>query len=116
MYRKDRIPRLISNIKRLKIQKDFGWCDDPNSNKYNQLIKLPTRYSAEKLHRKDNTYDIVLVLDYNMNPVKKNKGSAIFIHVAKKDYQSTEGCIAVKKKDLKNIVKIINKKTLVKIY
>ncbi len=116
MYRKDRIPRLVSNIKRLEIQKDFGWCDDPNSNKYNQLIKLPTRYSAEKLHKKDNTYDIVLVLDYNMNPVKKNKGSAIFIHVAKKDYQSTEGCIAVKKKDLKNIVKIINKKTLVKIY
>ena len=51
-----------------------------------------------------------------MNPVKKNKGSAIFIHIAKKNYKSTEGCIALKKKDLKNIVKIINKKTVVKIY
>ena len=116
MYRKDRIPRLVSNIKRLEIQKDFGWCDDPNSNKYNQLIKLPTRYSAEKLHKKDNTYDIVLVLDYNMNPVKKNKGSAIFIHVVKKNFRKTEGCVAIRKFELLKIVRELKINTKVKIF
>mgnify|MGYP001397786273 FL=1 len=40
-----------------------------------------------------------------MNPVVKNKGSAIFIHVAKKNYKKTEGCIAVKKVHLLKIVK-----------
>jgi L,D-peptidoglycan transpeptidase YkuD (ErfK/YbiS/YcfS/YnhG family) len=35
-----------------------------------------------------------------MNPVVKNKGSAIFIHVAKKNYKKTEGCVALKKKHL----------------
>ena len=62
----------------------MGWCDDPKSKQYNKLIKLPFDYSHEKLYKKENIYDIILVLNYNMNPIKKNKGSAIFIHVAKK--------------------------------
>ena len=93
----------------------MGWCNDPRSKRYNKLISFPFNYSAEKLYKKNNTYDIILVLNYNMNPVRKNKGSAIFIHVAKRDYSKTEGCIAISKKDLKNISKTISKKTIVKI-
>ena len=93
----------------------MGWCDDSRSKKYNKLIKFPFKYSAEKLYRKDNIYDIILVLDFNFNPIRKNKGSAIFIHIAKKNYEGTEGCAAIGKKDLKKILKIINTKTIVKI-
>ena len=93
----------------------MGWCDDPNSNNYNRLVKLPSFYSAEKLYRKDNIYDLILILNYNMDPIYKNKGSAIFIHVARKNYKSTAGCVAIKKSHLKNIVAKINKKTVVKI-
>ena len=50
-----------------------------------------------------------------MSPIIKNKGSAIFIHVAKKDYRKTEGCIALKKTDLLKILKIIKINTTVKI-
>ena len=115
LYRKDRITNLKSEIMKLPIQKNMGWCDDPNSNNYNKLIKFPFKYSAEKLYRNDNTYDIILVLNYNLNPVRKGKGSAIFIHVAKKNYNKTLGCIAVSKKDIKKIIKKINKKTTVNI-
>ena len=73
------------------------------------MIKLPFKYSAERLYRKDNTYDIILVLNYNCNPVRKGRGSAIFIHVARKNYSSTLGCIGVSKRDLKKIIKKINK-------
>ena len=45
-----------------------------------------------------------------MNPIIKNKGSAIFIHVAKKNYKKTEGCIALKKIHLLKIIKKIKKK------
>tara|TARA_E500000178_G_C16995659_1_gene743052 strand:- start:1452 stop:1943 length:492 start_codon:yes stop_codon:yes gene_type:complete len=114
-YRKDRIARLNSKIKKYKIIKNMGWCDDPRSNYYNKLIKFPFKYNAEKLYKKDNTYDIIIVLDYNTNPVKKNKGSAIFIHVAKKNYSSTLGCVGVKKNHLKKIIAMINKKTIIKI-
>jgi len=93
----------------------MGWCDDPESKQYNKLIKFPFNFSAEKLYRTDNIYDIVLVLDFNSNPVRKNKGSAIFIHIAKKNYGSTEGCVAISKRDLKIIIKKINKKTIINI-
>ena len=114
-YRKDRVTNFKSKLPKFPILKDMGWCDDPASKKYNKLVKFPYRFRAEKFYRKDNVYDIVLVLNYNLNPIIKNKGSAIFIHIAKRDYRSTAGCVALKKRDLKKIVSIINKKTIVSI-
>ena len=76
---------------------------------------LPTKYSHEILYRRENIYDLILVLNYNMKPIIKNKGSAIFIHVAKKNYKKTAGCIALKKIDLINLVKEINRSTKVHI-
>ena len=93
----------------------MGWCNDTHSKDYNKLIKLPSIYSYEKLYKKENIYDIVLVLNYNMNPVVKNRGSAIFIHIAKKNYKKTEGCVALKKKHLLEIVKLIKSNTKIKI-
>ena len=114
-YRADRVKKISSKYKLIKITKKMGWCDDPKSKKYNQLIKMPTKYNHEILYRRDNIYDLILVLNYNMKPVIKNKGSAIFIHVAKKNYKKTSGCIALKKVDLIYLVKEIEKKTKVNI-
>jgi L,D-peptidoglycan transpeptidase YkuD (ErfK/YbiS/YcfS/YnhG family) len=110
-YRDDRIKKISSKFKLIKIRKNMGWCDDPKSEKYNQLIKLPNRYSHEKFFKKDNSYDLIVILNYNINPIIKNKGSAIFIHIAKKNYKSTAGCIALKKDDLLKLIKIINTNT-----
>ena len=112
-FRKDRISNFKTNMPKRSINKNMGWCNDTKSKKYNKLIKFPFEYRAEKLYRTDNIYDLILVLNYNNNPVIKNKGSAIFIHIAKKNYKSTEGCVAVSKKDLKKIVKKIKKKTII---
>ena len=115
LYRKDRISNLKTKLLKTAINKKMGWCDDPKSIFYNKLIRLPSKYSFERLYKKNNTYDIILVLNFNINPTIKNKGSAIFIHIATKNYNKTEGCIAVNKKDLKQIVERINKKTIVNI-
>ena len=112
MYRKDRV-KIQSKIKKIIIKKEMGWCDDPNSRHYNKIIKLPSSIKYEKLYKKENIYDIIIVLNYNMDPIVKNKGSAIFIHVAKKNYKKTEGCIAVKKIHLLKIAKDLKKKTMV---
>ena len=115
LYRKDRVPNLKTKLKKMVINKNMGWCDDPKSEFYNKLIKLPFKYNFERLYRSDNIYDIILVLNFNMNPVKKNKGSAIFIHVAKKNFQPTQGCIALDKSELIKLVKSIKINTIVKI-
>jgi len=112
-YRKDRLKKLSSKYTLIEIKKNVGWCDDPKSRKYNQPITLPNKYSHEVLYRKDNIYDLILVLNYNIRPTIKNRGSAIFIHVAKKNYKKTAGCIAIKKNDLISLVKEINKNTKV---
>ena len=82
---------------------------------YNKIIILPSTFSHEKLYKKENIYDIVLVLNYNMSPIIKNKGSAIFIHVAKRNYNKTEGCIAINKTNLLKVVEDIKIGTKVKI-
>ena len=115
LYRKDRIKKIQSKLKKIVIKKSMGWCDDTKSKKYNKLINLPFNYKYERLFRSENIYDIILVLNYNMSPIKKNKGSAIFIHVAKKNYKRTQGCVAVKKSDLLKILKEIKINTKVKI-
>ena len=115
LYRKDRVKKIQSKLRKITIKKNMGWCNDPKSKKYNKLVNLPFNYSYEQLFKKENIYDIILVLNYNMNPVKKDKGSAIFIHVAKKYYKRTQGCVAVKKSDLLKILREIKINTKVKI-
>jgi len=114
-YRKDRVKKFKSSIKKIIIKKKMGWCDDTRSKHYNKQIKLPNKHGHEILYRKDNIYDIVCVINYNINPTLKNKGSAIFLHIAKKNYQRTKGCIALKKSHLIKLLSIIKKNTKIKI-
>jgi L,D-peptidoglycan transpeptidase YkuD (ErfK/YbiS/YcfS/YnhG family) len=114
LYRSDKINIIKTNLRKIKIKKNMGWCDDPKSNLYNKQIKLPSVYRHEKLYRKDGVYDIIIVLNYNMNPIIKGKGSAIFIHITK-NYKPTQGCIALKKIDLIKILNLIKKNTKIKI-
>ena len=115
LYRKDRVKKIQTKLRKIVIKKNMGWCNDSSSNKYNKLIFFPFDHNHERLFKIENTYDIILVLDYNMRPIKKNKGSAIFIHVAKKNYKKTEGCVALKKIHLLKVLKELKKDTKVMI-
>ena len=81
-YRKDRINKLKTNLKKKVIKKSMGWCDDFRSKDYNKEIKFPFNYRAENLYRSDNIYDIIIEISYNKSPTIKKRGSAIFIHIA----------------------------------
>ncbi len=113
-YRSDRIKKLETVLKTKKITKNMGWCDDPYNKKYNKEIVLDKKNKGEKLYRRDNTYDVLIVIEYNTKKIKPFKGSAIFIHLTK-NYSPTEGCIALKKKDLLILLKIINKNSKIRI-
>ena len=107
-YRSDRVNLPNISFPTRAIENNFGWCDDINSKEYNKLIKFPFKESAEKLFRSDNIYDIVCVLNYNLDPIIKNKGSAIFLHIARDDYSGTQGCVAISEKNLVLLLTMIN--------
>lgn len=103
-YRPDRIspPNTLLGVTPLK--PNLGWCDDPASARYNQLIRLPFPKNHEKMWRVDNLYDVVIELGYNDRPVIRGRGSAIFLHLAGETYPPTEGCIAVSPGDMQRLV------------
>ena len=113
-FRKDRIKKPVTKLKCIEIKKNMAWCDDPKSEKYNQLIKIDKKISYEKLFRKDHKYDLLIPIKYNFNKITPGKGSCIFLHLTK-NYKPTAGCVALIKKDLLIIIKLINKNTKIKI-
>ena len=114
-YRDDRIKNLKSNIKKIKINKKMGWCDDKNDKKnYNKLVKIHKNLKHEKLYRKDKKYDLIIPIKYNFKKRILGKGSCIFLHLTK-NYRATAGCIAIKENDFMIMLKLINNKTKIKI-
>ena len=113
-YRADRIKNIQTKLKLRKIKKNMAWCNDPRDKKYNSLVNINEKIKHEKLYRKDNKYDVLIVIDYNLKRPIPFKGSAIFIHLTK-NFKGTAGCVALLKKDLLIILKLINRKTKIKI-
>ena len=114
-YRKDRIPNINSSFECIPLSQNDAWCDDINKEEYNTFIKLPFDGSYENLWREDEMYDVIIVIGYNNDPIIKNKGSAIFIHIAKENMEYTKGCLAIKKEDIISLLKIIKKNTEIEI-
>ena len=113
-YRKDRVNKPKTNLKIKSIKKNIGWCNDSKNKLYNQEIRINKNIRHEKLFRKDYKYNYLLVIEYNTKKKKPNKGSAIFIHLTK-NFNATEGCIALLQKDFLIMAKLFNKKSTIKI-
>ena len=113
-YRNDRLKKPWTKLKCIKINKNMGWCDDPNNAHYNRKVRLNKKNKGEKFYRKDKIYDILLVINYNTKKIIKNKGSAIFIHITN-NYKPTRGCIALSLSDLEILLKIIKRNSKIKI-
>tara|TARA_A100001234_G_scaffold215783_1_gene220945 strand:+ start:157 stop:651 length:495 start_codon:yes stop_codon:yes gene_type:complete len=114
-FRKDKIKKPNSKLKKNLIKKNMGWCNDVNNKKkYNKLIKSSNNIGHEKLFRKDYKYDLLIPIEYNYDKSIPGKGSCIFMHLTN-NYKPTAGCIALKKKDFLIMLMLINKKTKIKI-
>lgn len=100
-YRSDKFAILPCAVPLMAIKPQMGWCDAPADANYNRRVRHPYGASAERLWREDGLYDAVAVLDYNVRPRVRGKGSAIFLHVAREGFAPTEGCVALKARDLR---------------
>ena len=113
-YRKDKNIKPITKLDTISINRKMAWCNDVTNKKYNRLIKINKNIKYEKMFRKDYKYDYVVPINFNTKKTKIGRGSAIFIHLTK-NYKPTAGCIALKKKDFLILLRLINKKTKIKI-
>jgi len=104
LYRPDRGTAPLTALPAAAIAQDDGWCDAPGDPAYNRPVKLPYPASTETMWRDDPLYDLVVVLGHNDDPPVSPLGSAIFLHLAKPDYAPTEGCIALAREDLAELL------------
>ena len=112
-FRKDRVASAKCKLDKKIIKHNMAWCDDPTHKKYNEEIKTYNKKLKENLYRVDHKYDYVILISHNEQKIP-NKGSAIFIHLTD-DYKPTAGCLALRKKDFEILLKLIDKKTKIKI-
>ncbi len=122
-YRYDKLSKPIyTKVPMMALLEEDGWCDDPDDRAYNQSVMLPYHASAECLWRDDDVYDVIVVLGHNDDPIEPGRGSAIFLHVAREisndtgeTLEGTEGCIALRKRDLLEILPILSPETTLKV-
>lgn len=103
-WRADRLDRLETSLVIDPIRSDDGWCDAPGDPAYNQPVRLPYPASCETMTREDGLYDLVVVLGHNDDPPRPGLGSAIFLHCASPDFKPTEGCVAIERSRLIELV------------
>ncbi|WP_440655121.1 L,D-transpeptidase family protein [Candidatus Pelagibacter sp. HIMB1506] len=115
-FRKDRKNKPNTLLKCIVIKKNMGWCDDIRfPKKYNKLIKINKKTKYEKLSRKDYKYDFLIPIKYNFKKPISGLGSCIFIHLTK-NYIPTAGCVGLSEKDFLIMLKLVNKKSKIKIF
>ena len=105
LYRPDNAPPETA-LETRPISREDGWCDAPEDPLYNRPVALPYPASCERLWRDDDLYDYVVVLGHNDDPPVPGMGSAIFMHLQRKDRRPTEGCIALERADMLEFLRL----------
>ncbi len=98
LYRADRMARPADWAR--PIGPFDGWSDASDDSDYNLMVPLPHPFSAERLHRSDAMYDLILITDWNWPHARPGRGSAIFLHQWRRPLAPTAGCVAFARADL----------------
>jgi L,D-peptidoglycan transpeptidase YkuD (ErfK/YbiS/YcfS/YnhG family) len=109
LYRPDRMVRPTDWA--VPIRPGDLWSDDPSDEDYNTMVRAPYAPGHEALRRADPLYDLVILTDWNWPYAVPGRGSAIFIHQWRRPGYPTEGCIALRRDHLHEIVPKIRHRT-----
>ncbi|PAQ06044.1 L,D-transpeptidase family protein [Mesorhizobium temperatum] len=97
------------------IRPDLGWCEVPEDRNYNRPVKIPYGASHERMLRADRLYDACLVLDWNISPRRRGRGSAIFFHLARPGFTPTQGCVAVTARTMARLLPLLSDRTVMRV-
>ena len=102
-----KINKILEKINIANLKNNF-------SKKSNKVINVSKKIRHENMYRLDHKYDLVIPIKYNFKKPIIGKGSAIFLHLTK-NYNCTAGCIALNQNDFLILLKLISRKTKIKI-
>lgn len=115
-FRNDQFPGARrTKLTMAPIGPDLGWCEVPDDRNYNRPVKIPYGASHERMKRDDDLYDVCLVLDWNIAPRRRARGSAIFFHLARPGFTPTQGCVAVTARTMARLLPLLSDRTVVKV-
>lgn len=105
-YKKD----IDTKMNFVVVGKNHVWVCDSLSDEYNKLIidthgKYKNNQKNEKLFRLDVLNKYAIAVGYNMDPVVRGKGSAIFMHVQRHPNHKTAGCISMPERKIIDLIK-----------
>jgi L,D-peptidoglycan transpeptidase YkuD (ErfK/YbiS/YcfS/YnhG family) len=90
----------------------LGWCEVPDDRNYNRPVRMPYAASHETMLRPDDLYDACIVLDWNIRPRRRGRGSAIFFHLARPGFTPTQGCVAVTHRVMARLLPLLSRETV----
>ena len=111
-FRRDHVAASSTRLAMTPIAKNLGWCETPDDRNYNRPVKMPYGASHETMRRIDRLYDVCLVLDWNLSPRRRGRGSAIFFHLARPGFTPTQGCVAVTERVMLRLLPLLSARTV----
>lgn len=114
-FRADHVAARRTRLQMAPIHAELGWCEVPDDRNYNRPVRMPYRASHETMRRADRLYDYCLVLDWNIVPRRRGRGSAIFFHLAREGFTPTQGCVAVTAKVMARLLPYLSARTVLQV-
>jgi L,D-peptidoglycan transpeptidase YkuD (ErfK/YbiS/YcfS/YnhG family) len=93
-FRPDRPRPQAGGVPLRPMRADTAWCENPESRNYNRPVPVGED-ATDRMWREDGLYDLTFVLDQNFRARARNRGSAIFFHIARENLGPTAGCVAI---------------------
>jgi L,D-peptidoglycan transpeptidase YkuD (ErfK/YbiS/YcfS/YnhG family) len=110
-WRADRHPRPKTFLPVRAIRREDAWCEDPSSRHYNQPLRLAGDGGGDRLTRADHLYDFIIEIDHNTSPRVADRGSAVFLHLARPDFSPTAGCISMTQSAMLRLLERLGRQT-----
>lgn len=114
-FRGDHVAARRTRLRMTPISADLGWCEVPDDRNYNRPVPIPYGASHETMRRADRLYDYCLVLDWNISPRRRGRGSAIFFHLTRPGFTPTQGCVAVTAKVMARLLPYLSDRTVLQV-
>jgi L,D-peptidoglycan transpeptidase YkuD (ErfK/YbiS/YcfS/YnhG family) len=114
-WRPDRSLRPVTHLPVRRIDPTVAWCEDPADRRYNRPFRRSAGESGDRLWRDDALYDLLIEIDHNRRPRVAQRGSAVFLHLARPNRSPTAGCVAFAHPALKRLLRHLGTKTRIEI-